>query len=60
MKLLIKLAWRNVWRNKRRSLLTIFAVTFAAMISIVMRGMQIGTYELNINNVVKMFSGYLQ
>ncbi|MBU1298530.1 MAG: hypothetical protein KKB77_05215, partial [Bacteroidetes bacterium] len=30
------------------------------MISIVMRGMQIGTYELNINNVVKMFSGYLQ
>lgn len=60
MKLLIRLAWRNVWRNKRRSLLTIFAVTFAAMISIVMRGMQIGTYELNINNVVKMFSGYLQ
>jgi len=58
--LLAKLAWRNILRNKRRSLLTVLAVTFAALLSITMRGMQIGTYAVNIQNVVRMFSGYCQ
>ena len=60
MNLLVKLAWRNILRNKRRSLLTVLAVTFAALLSITMRGMQIGTYAVNIQNVVRMFSGYCQ
>ena len=60
MNLLVTLAWRNILRNKRRSLLTILAVTFAALLSIAMRGMQIGTYAVNIKNVVRMFSGYCQ
>lgn len=60
MKLLLKLAWRNIWRNKRRSILTLLAVTFAAMASIAMRGIQEGTYELNIKNAVEQFSGYIQ
>jgi putative ABC transport system permease protein len=58
--LLTKLAWRNILRNKRRSLLTVLAVTFAALLSIAMRGMQVGTYAVNIQNVVGMFSGYCQ
>lgn len=60
MKLILKLAWRNIWRNKRRSILTLLAVTFAVIASIAMRGIQEGTYELNIKNAVEMFSGYLQ
>jgi len=58
--LLFKLAWRSVWRNKRRSIITILAVTFAAMFSIAMRGIQLGTYEVNIQTAVNMFSSYLQ
>ena len=58
--MLLKLAWRNVWRNKRRSVITILAVAFAAMLCLAMRGLQIGTYELNIINSVELFSGYLQ
>lgn len=60
MKLLIKLAWRNIWRNKRRSVLTLAAVTFAVLMAIGMRGIQLGTYALNIQSAVELFSGYLQ
>jgi len=60
VKLILKLAWRNIWRNKRRSILTLLAVTFAVIASIAMRGIQEGTYELNIKNAVEIFSGYLQ
>lgn len=60
MKLLIKLGWRNLGRNKRRLLLTLSAIAFATFATIGMRGIQLGTYAVNIKNVVKLFSGYLQ
>jgi len=60
VKLLIKLAWRNIWRNKRRSILTLAAVIFAVFMAIGMRGIQLGTYALNIKTAVELFSGYLQ
>jgi ABC-type lipoprotein release transport system permease subunit len=60
MKLLAKMAWRNIWRNRRRSVLTVLAVVFASFLSIAMRGMQVGTYAVNIQNIVRMFSGALQ
>jgi ABC-type lipoprotein release transport system permease subunit len=60
VKLLLKLAWRNIWRNKRRSLLTFFAIAFAALAAIAMRGIQNGTFNLNIKNSVELFSGYIQ
>jgi putative ABC transport system permease protein len=56
----LRLAWRNVWKNSRRSLLTILAVLFATMLSVVMRGMQLGTYEVLITNMVKTYIGFLQ
>lgn len=60
MKLLLKLAWRNIWRNKRRSLLTLIAITFATLSAIAMRGIQLGTYEESIKHAVEQFSGYIQ
>ncbi len=60
MKLLLKLAWRNIWRNKRRSALTILAITFATFLTIADRGISVGTWEFNVQNMVELFSGYLQ
>jgi ABC-type lipoprotein release transport system permease subunit len=56
----VKLAWRNIWRNWRRSTLTILAIFFAAILTIISRSAQLGTYEKNITHTVEMFSGYIQ
>ncbi len=60
MKLLLTLAWRNLWRNRRRTLITITAVLFATWFSIAMRGIQLGTYDDNISYALNLFSGYAQ
>lgn len=60
MRLIFKLSWRNLWRNKRRTIISILAVVFAVMLTTAMRGIQLGTYESNIKNAVNLFSGHLQ
>lgn len=60
MNLLLTLGWRNIWRNKRRTILTVLAVVFATFLTIVMRGIGAGTWEYNVKNTVEMFAGYLQ
>jgi putative ABC transport system permease protein len=60
MKMLFKIAWRNVIRNKRRTIITVIAIVFAAYLSVIMRGMQKGVYSVSITNAVEMMSGYMQ
>ena len=60
MKTNIILAWRNLWRNKRRTLIAISSITFSVLLASWMRSMQEGSYESMIDNVVKFYSGYLQ
>lgn len=54
------LAWRNIWRNKRRSLITILSITFAVLLACVMRSMQLGSYARMIENSVRFYTGYVQ
>ncbi len=54
------LAWRNIWRNRRRSLITILSITFAVLLACVMRSMQLGSYARMIENSVRFYTGYIQ
>lgn len=57
---LLLIAWRNLWRNKRRTLITAASVFFAIWFALIMRAFQLGSYEVMVNNIVHAFSGYFQ
>ena len=58
--MLFSLAWRNVWRNKRRTIITVSSIFFAVLLALFMRSMQKGSYENMIRNSVELYSGYIQ
>ncbi|WP_159518039.1 ABC transporter permease [Sunxiuqinia indica] len=60
MKTNLKLAWRNIWRNRRRTLITVASIFFGVLLSTFMTSMQEGTYSKMIDNVVSFYSGYIQ
>jgi putative ABC transport system permease protein len=50
----VKMAWRNIWRNPRRSVLTILAIAFASTLLVFMLSWQFGSYDTMINASVKI------
>ena len=60
MKEYLKLAWRNIWRNKRRTLITIASVFFALWLSLIMRSMQVGSYSHMADGIVESYTGSMQ
>jgi len=56
----ISLSWRNIWRNKKRTIIVASSVFFAVILSAVMRSAQLGSYSYMIDSSAKLFTGYLQ
>jgi len=53
------LAWRNVWRNRRRSILTLATILLAVVLGLLMRSMQYGSYDAMISSTVAR-GGHIQ
>ena len=57
---LTRMAWKNIWRNKSRSLITIASVFFAVILSVLTSSLQDGVFDNLVKNVVSFYSGYMQ
>ena len=60
MNIVLRLAWRNLWRHARRTWLTIGAMVFSNMLLVFMISLQFGMYGLMIDNTLKVFTGHIQ
>ena len=58
--MIFKIAWRNIYRNKKRSLITITSVFAALFLIILMRALQFGFYDKLIETVVESYAGYVE
>ncbi len=54
------IAWRNLWRNPRRTWLTAGGVAFACVLLLFSRSMQLGSYVAQIEATTELLSGHLQ
>ncbi len=59
MKIVFKLAWRNLGRNRRRTMLTVVTVALGLALLLVTLGLGDGSHLQMIDNAVRMGSGHV-
>ncbi len=57
---LIKISWRNIWRNKLRSLVVIVSIVFGLLGGIIIIAMSYGLNEERMNNAVDTYLSHIQ
>ena len=60
MSITLRMAWRNLWRHKRRTWLTVGAMIFSNLILVFAISLQFGSYQMMIDNTLKAYTGHLQ
>ena len=54
---LATMAWRNIWRNRRRTLITVFGIVFGVFMAVLMTGIGDSTYGQMIDHAARMAAG---
>ncbi len=54
------LAWRNLWRHRRRTWLTVGAMVFSNVLLIFLVSLQLGSYQMMIDGSLASFTGHIQ
>lgn len=60
MKLLFAVAWRNLWRNPRRTGLSAGGIAFAILLLVFSMSLQSGSYSTMIDTATGLLSGHIQ
>ena len=57
---ILRMAWRNLWRHGRRTWLTVAAMAFSNTLLVFSISLQFGSYDMMIGNSLQAFSGHIQ
>ena len=56
---LAKMAWRNIWRNRRRTLVTLSGIVFGVLLAVLFTGLGDATYGKMIDLAARMGGGHV-
>jgi ABC-type lipoprotein release transport system permease subunit len=56
----VAIAWRNLWRNRRRTWLMAGGIGFAVWLLVFAQSMQVGTFNIMVDNGARMTLGHVQ
>ena len=57
---IVRMAWRNLWRQGKRTWLTVGAMIFSNSLLVFSISLQFGSYQMMIDNSLQAFSGHIQ
>jgi putative ABC transport system permease protein len=57
---LLKMAWRNVWRNWRRTLIAVVAIILGLTLMLLLDGVIVGSIQASFGNFIKLQGGNIQ
>jgi ABC-type lipoprotein release transport system permease subunit len=60
MSLFLRLAWRNVWRHRRRTLIVMTAIALSLSMMMMYDGMMVGFEQAIYGNAIKVLGGNIQ
>ena len=60
MNITLRMAWRNLWRHKHRTWLTVGAMIFSNLLLVFLISLQFGSYRMMIDNTLQSYTGHMQ
>ncbi len=58
--MLLALAWRNIWRQRTRTLISLASIALASMLLVFMLSLQLGSYAAMKENTLRLTDGFAQ
>ncbi len=55
----IKMGWRNLWRNRRRSLIELISIAGSIFLAVFVNNLSVGSYDKMVDDGVLMGSGHI-